>query len=488
MHFSEPEHSDPRGSDEPDDGHEGAGSPAMAAAAALADARRLSQSESDHDLMTAAELAMQAHLGGEPDAGMLFAECADRLAVMGGRPQPFGTIAVQNYGDLSLAPVDLGVTDEQRAEFGLPPLAELRSRIEDESRRQARRRADEPGLPQHSPFVRIWRDPDPAALRARWAVEQQPCWSDGDELTIVAEMEGPFMATPVLPMPSWEAGDGLQVVTVRVERLAEAVITYTRTPLGQAPSMQSRRGSHDGRFRGPAAPAEAPSNDPLLGQLTEHAVDSAALGERRSVSVYRPPTASDVELPVIYATDGNMFAAYARRLDAAIEAGVCPPVVVVAAHSATFTQQQNLRALEYLPGFDDRRFDAHQRFFVDELRTWAEATLPVSDQRQRRAVFGCSDGGGHALATGMLHPDKFGHVLGFSTGMPPDGRTRWSSEGPKVQLCAGTLEGPFHQATLMWSFFLERLGVTHHLTERVCGHDLIQWAEELPHAVDRAFG
>lgn len=438
--------------------------------------------------MAAADLAMKAHLGGEPDAGLLFAECADRAAVQGGRPQPFGTIAVQNYGDLSLAPVDTGVTDEQRADFGLPPLGELRRRIDEECRRQARTRAVAGGLEPHNPFMRIWRDPDPAALRARWAEEGEPCWADGDELTIISESGGPFMATPVLPLPSWDAGDGLQVVTVRIDRLAEAVITYTRTPLGHAPSMGSNRGSHDGRFRGPQAPPESPSNDPVVGTLFDHAIESPSLGEPRRITVYRPSDRHGGDLPVIFATDGNMFPAYARRLDAAIEAGVCPPVVVVAAHSALFTAQQNLRALEYLPGFDDRRFDAHQRFFVSELPAWADAELPISADRSKRAVFGCSDGGGHALATGMLHPQKYGHVFGFSTGMPPDGRTQWSKDGPFVHLCAGTLEGPFHQSTVMWAFFLERLGAPHHLTERVCGHDLIQWCEELPRAAARAFG
>ena len=88
---------------------------------------------------------------------------------------------------------------------------------------------------------------------------------------------------------------------------------------------------------------------------------------------------------------------------AAIEAGLVPHVLVVAAHSAGF-RHGNLRALEYLPGFDDDRFDRHQRFFVDELAAWAEAELGASTDRSGRAVFGCSDGGGHALATGRLPP------------------------------------------------------------------------------------
>ena len=53
--------------------------------------------------------------------------------------------------------------------------------------------------------------------------------------------------------------------------------------------------------------------------------------------MYRPPGHTRSEkLPVVYATDGQMFAPYARRIDAAIAAGTIPRLVVVAAHSAGF--------------------------------------------------------------------------------------------------------------------------------------------------------
>lgn len=458
---------------------------------ALRAARHLSGSGVGPDLMPAAELAMRAHNEGIDGAGLVFAEAADRIAVLSGRPQPFGTVAVHQNGEVSQAPVDRGVTDDQRAEFGVAPLAELTERIMAQTRDEARGLAEVEGLPPGTPFARVWRDPDPAELRSRWESEGVSCWADGDELTIIGDE--PFVSTPVFGLTSWDAGGGLSVLTVRVERLSEAVITYTRHPTGGSAAFSFRRGSHDGRFRGPDAPSELASNEQLKGALFDHTLESDALGEPRQVSVYRPPASAVRELPegglpVVYATDGNMFAAYARRLDAAIEAGWCPPVIVVAAHSARADASTNLRAMEYLPGFDDRRFDAHQRFFVDELTAFAEAELPVRRDRGGRAVFGCSDGGGHALATGMLHHDRFGQVLAYSTGMAPDGATRWVvDEGPFVHLCAGTLEGPFHQATAMWAFYFERIGAPHHFTERVAGHDLIQWAEELPVALGRAF-
>ncbi|MEE3256963.1 MAG: alpha/beta hydrolase-fold protein, partial [Actinomycetota bacterium] len=157
-------------------------------------------------------------------------------------------------------------------------------------------------------------------------------------------------------------------------------------------------------------------------------------------------------------------------------------------HAAPMDRTGNERALEYLPGFDDQRFDRHQRFFVDELSAWAATEFGVSNQREFRAIFGCSDGAGHALATASMHRQRFGHCIAYSTGMPPSEQTRWEPEGaPFVHLCAGTLEQGFHQATEAWAAWLHFHQSPHHFTERICGHDLIQWIEELPRAIARAW-
>jgi enterochelin esterase-like enzyme len=464
-----------------------AGTDALRAAALLADAGALP------DLPRAAALAHVAHEAGVDGAGLLFAMCTDKLSLYSGRPQPYGTVTVEHMGDVVQPPVDPSTSDDERAALGVSPLSQLRREAEGATRELARHRARTPGqLPPGQPFCRVWADPDPAQLRTRMEAEGAQAWADDDVITFVTESVVPVAVTPVFRLPSWDAGDGLQVLSMRVARLDEAVITYTFTPLqGPAAGISMSRGSHDGRFRGPNAPDELPSNDPLVGSTFDHAVESGALGEPRRVTVYRPPDHTVGEdVPVVYATDGNMLAPYARRLDAAIEAGRCPRVVVVAAHAAPADSiRGNQRALEYLMGFDDRRFDAHQRFFVDELAAWAEAELGVPTERDRRAVFGCSDGGGHALSTGSLHRSRFGHVFAYSTGTPPELTTGWEADShPFIHLCAGTLEGPFHQATSAWAGFLHHVGAPHHFTERVAGHDLIQWCEELPVAVARAWG
>ena len=252
------------------------------------------------------------------------------------------------------------------------------------------------------------------------------------------------------------------------------------------------RGPVDNRYRGKLAPEELPSHEDnaLEGSLSTHEFASAALRENRRIKVYLPPQHSQhSQLPVVYATDGNMIEPYIRRIDAAITAGFIGPLLIIAPHAAPMDHTGNERALEYLPGFDDQRFDRHQRFFVDEISQWAEENFSASTDREFRAVFGCSDGGGHALATGSMHRHRYGHCIAFSTGMPPSEQMQWEPEGaPFVHLCAGTLEQGFHQATEAWAAWLHFHSSPHHFTERVCGHDLIQWIEEFPRSIARAWG
>ena len=405
-----------------------------------------------------------------------------------------------HQGEAVLAQIDPRMTDDVRAQLGVPPLAELRKEVENLNRKAARERTtDGEGLPEGLPFARVWRDPTAADLRRRMAAEGQPVWVDGDELTFVCErpMVGAIVG-PVFEIPMWrvESDDGddpLLVLTVRAQRAPEAVLTYGFWPLdaeGQPAFRQ--RPEPDGRWRGPDAPPPVPTNEELRGSLIEHAVESDALGEPRRVAIYRPPGHTKAErLPVVYATDGGMFAPYARRVDAAIEAGTIPRVVVVAAHSAGWDPSQggNLRGMEYLLGFDPGRFARHERFFVNELPAWAEEELGVSDERDQRIVFGCSDGGAYALAVGVTHSDRFGHVIAYSSGMPPQGQERWAEgTAPYIQLCAGIYEHGFFASTQAWDHWLSLLKLPHHWTERVCGHEPIQWVEELPAALGRALG
>ncbi|MBL9077669.1 MAG: hypothetical protein JNL08_09205 [Planctomycetes bacterium] len=79
----------------------------------------------DVELAQALVLAAMAH---EPAARRLAAEAYDRLRVLAGRPQKFGTQTTVHDGRGELWPVDAATTDSERAKWGVEPLAELRRR------------------------------------------------------------------------------------------------------------------------------------------------------------------------------------------------------------------------------------------------------------------------------------------------------------------------------------------------------------------------
>ena len=84
------------------------------------------------DVLQAQELALNAFEGGEEDAIRVAAHCMDRSLVMSERPQRFGTQLVYEpvISKWRLWDVDPSTTDEERAAFGLPPLAVLAEQVD----------------------------------------------------------------------------------------------------------------------------------------------------------------------------------------------------------------------------------------------------------------------------------------------------------------------------------------------------------------------
>jgi len=90
----------------------------MAAAAILVSSCDLASARLAHDLALGA-------LGSDPRARSLAARCYDRMRVLEGQAQKFGT---QRGPDGALWPVDPKTTDSERAKWDLPPLAVLAAR------------------------------------------------------------------------------------------------------------------------------------------------------------------------------------------------------------------------------------------------------------------------------------------------------------------------------------------------------------------------
>jgi hypothetical protein len=106
----------------------------------------LVESDRQEEVARAADLARQA-LASDPDllaVRPLVATAVDRAAMLAGRPQPFGTQLVEVEGQWQVYNVDPAVTDDERAEWGLPPIAEARARAADLNRAPAKPAAPAP--------------------------------------------------------------------------------------------------------------------------------------------------------------------------------------------------------------------------------------------------------------------------------------------------------------------------------------------------------
>ena len=103
------------------------------------------------EVARAAELAHQA-LAGDPDllaARPLVATAEDRRAMLAGKPQRFGTQFVEVDGKWQLYTVDPAVGDDERAEWGLPPLAAAQARVAELNVKPAAPTAPPAAAPPH---------------------------------------------------------------------------------------------------------------------------------------------------------------------------------------------------------------------------------------------------------------------------------------------------------------------------------------------------
>jgi hypothetical protein len=69
----------------------------------------------------------------------LAAAAKDRFLMHSGKPQLYGTQFVLEGETWVLYEVDPSITDEERARWGVPPLAEARRSAEEMNRREGRR-------------------------------------------------------------------------------------------------------------------------------------------------------------------------------------------------------------------------------------------------------------------------------------------------------------------------------------------------------------
>jgi enterochelin esterase-like enzyme len=199
----------------------------------------------------------------------------------------------------------------------------------------------------------------------------------------------------------------------------------------------------------------------------------------RQVTVYVPPEPPEA---VVFAGDGGW---HISRLSEVLEAGNAPSAMIVGVHGLP---DDDGRLKEYVPAFDENRFAAHEKFFVDDVRGWVQTRFGVALPAERTAVWGASLGGELALAIGLRHPDIYGAIFSASPGggyKPPE---VMPGSLPRAYLTAGTLEPFFLENATRWADALRDAGADVVMTERVGNHGDPFWHQEFPLMVAWAFG
>ena len=226
---------------------------------------------------------------------------------------------------------------------------------------------------------------------------------------------------------------------------------------------------------GPEEPREPARADPRAGEFVTETLEYDG---GRQVTVYVPPDPPEAG---VFAGDGQLIAQWGGDLETAD----VPSTLIVGVHRIA---DETLRLQEYSPVFDADRFAAHERFFVEDVRRWAQSRFGVALPAERTAVFGVSAGGELALALGLRHPDLYGAIFSASPGggyKPPG---VMPSSIPRTYLVAGTLEPFFLDNATRWADALRDAGADVVMTERIGNHGDPFWRDELPLMVAWAFG
>jgi enterochelin esterase-like enzyme len=217
--------------------------------------------------------------------------------------------------------------------------------------------------------------------------------------------------------------------------------------------------------------------DRMAGELVTEAFEYDG---GRQVTVYVPP---DPPEAVVFAGDGQLISPWGAYLEAAD----VPPTMIVGAHR-TDDADEMVRIEEYSPSFDEDRFAAHERFFVEDVRGWVRSRFGVALTAERTAVYGVSASAELALAMGMRHPDIYGAIFSASPGggyRPP---AELPSPLPRTYLVAGTQEPFFLENATRWADALRDAGADVVMTERDGGHGDPFWQAEFPLMVAWAYG
>jgi enterochelin esterase-like enzyme len=215
-----------------------------------------------------------------------------------------------------------------------------------------------------------------------------------------------------------------------------------------------------------------------MSSRAELVTETFAYDGGRQVTVYVPANPPEA---VVFAADGQLISGWGDF----VAASGAPATMIVGIHRLA---DETLRLHEYSPGFDPQRFAAHEVFFVEEVRGWAQSRFGVDLPRERTAVFGVSAGGELALAFGLRHPDVYGAIFCASPGGGYQPPAVMPAPLPRAYLVGGRQEPWFFENATRWADALRAAGADVVITEREGTHGGDFWRTEFPLMVRWAFG
>lgn len=337
--------------------------------------------------------------------------------------------------------------------------------------------------PSNANICRVNRQWTVAEIRAQLGNNKWAVWQDDRQLTFAFRGHVPevFVAAgfhlelmPIENSDYWAA-------TVQIGLLDQAVISYMFGTVKDN-TYQIIQESY-GVWRGKRAPQEPEKAESLQGYMDTAILYSSELDELRPISYYLPPNYSFRQAyPVVYMTNGQSLQWFAQVVEPLIQQRLIPPMIIVGVFPAPYEGAHNRQAEEYLLGISDAAYLAHEQFFTETVRRWAELRLHASEDPSQRAIMGYSMGSTFAGNTGIRKPDTYGHIMMLSPSQIPLINLR-SQVSARYYLAAGTLEPPVYSIAQRFHFNLLLLNVESRFRQRVSGHDGVMWQEELPNAL-----
>lgn len=350
----------------------------------------------------------------------------------------------------------------------------------------------EPAASLTAPFEIVTALADETQLIAKLQGQAEGIWLDGDVLWLAKNSPGgPWKTIGGVEQQLTQIDDSnLWAVGLRWNRWSEVFlkVAFLDNELPEG-------GIEYIFWRGDRAPAPPAQAEPAKTESFQ--LPGPDQGAERTITVVLPPGYKSLDrLPAILLADGQSAEAWGKVIAALVLDGKARPLAVVGVHSGKYQgdrskpydPQLDLRACEYLEGYDHKRFTEHLSWVIDTVLPEVSARYAISLEREDLAVAGFSNGGAFAATAAIRRSDVFGMALALSVGVPPETENLVpNAPMARFYLAAGELEHNFLHQTTITSKRVIAAGGEATMVSFVAGHDAELWTLAVARLVPKMF-